>query len=522
MIKPASLLTSLITLSIVLFSCKKNDENSVLDFNEQQFMSFDSTLVAPFFKKHPDLIKYKREVVALYQKQHYNYIWYDKEGTKEVADLLYNKIINLDDEGLPAKIPYREELDAVFEDDALANQPDINSELLISSLYFFYANKVYKGIDIEKSKELGWYLPRKKMSFVNYLDSILQNPSLINKDKKEVLGQYYSLREVLKKYRDLEKKGDWNPIVLDLGMKKLVPKDSAQAIVPIRTRLFLLGDLNSDSKSAVYDADLETGILKYKKRNGLDATLNISEYTIANLNVPLANRIKTIVVNMERYRWVSKTFTNANEFIFINIPSYKLRYFTTGKTIFESKVVVGKAMNKTVVFNADMKYIVFNPYWNVPKSILKNEILPAIQKDPNYLEKNDMEWHEGIVRQKPGPKNALGQVKFLFPNSNAIYLHDTPSKSLFDLEKRAFSHGCIRIEKPKELLHLLMKEDKNWTPEKIETTLTAGKEKWYTLQKKIPVFIGYFTAWVDNEGVIHFYDDVYKRDERLAAMLLEK
>jgi murein L,D-transpeptidase YcbB/YkuD len=132
-----------------------------------------------------------------------------------------------------------------------------------------------------------------------------------------------------------------------------------------------------------------------------------------------------------------------------------------------------------------------------------------------------MEWHEGIVRQKPGPKNALGQVKFLFPNSNSIYLHDTPSKGLFDQEKRAFSHGCIRIEKRKELLHLLLKNDKNWTPKKIEATLNEGKEQWYPLQKKIPVFIGYFTAWVDSEGEVHFYEDVYKRDERLAAMLLE-
>ena len=492
-----------------------------MDDNDNQSLSFDSTLVTPFFKKHPELKKYKKEVVALYQKQHYNYIWYDKEGTKEVADLLYNKITNLEDEGLPSKIPYRNELDPVFENDSIVNKPDTNSELLISSLYFFYTNKVYKGIDLEKSKELGWYLPRKKMSFVSYLDSILINPSLINKDEKEVLGQYYRLRKVLEKYRNLEEKENWTPIVLDSGIKKLVPKDSSETISQIRNRLFLLGDIETDSKSTLYDSVLVEGILKYKKRNGLENKSTISESIITHLNVPLANRIKTIVVNMERCRWISNTFSNANEYIFINIPSYELRYFKDRKTILKSKVVVGKAMNKTVVFSADMKYIVFNPYWNVPKNILKKEILPAIAKNPNYLQENDMEWHKGIVRQKPGPKNALGQVKFLFPNSNSIYLHDTPSKGLFDQEKRAFSHGCIRIEKRKELLHLLLKNDKNWTPKKIEATLNEGKEQWYPLQKKIPVFIGYFTAWVDSEGEVHFYEDVYKRDERLAAMLLE-
>jgi len=519
MIKSTSFIIVILPLLVLTLSCKKNDKNSVLD--NPTSLTFDSTLVAPFFKNHPELKKYSADVKLLYKKQHYNYIWYDQEGTKEVADVLYNKIINLDDEGLPSKIPYRNELEAIFEDDTDTQKPNVTSELLISSLYFFYAKKVYKGIDIEKSKELGWYLPRKKMSLVSYLDSIVANPSLFNKDEKEVLGQYYRLRESLKKYRNLEKKENKTPIVLDSGTQKLIPKDSAQVIAQIRARLFLLGDLESDSKSLIYDEELVTGVLKYKKRNGLDYTTTISESNLKHLSVPLANRIKTIVVNMERCRWISKTFTNTDAFIFINIPSYELRYFKNGKTILESKVVVGKAMNKTVVFSADMKYIVFNPYWNVPKNILKKEILPAIAKNPNYMKDNDMEWHQGAVRQKPGRKNALGQVKFLFPNSNSIYLHDTPSKGLFDQEKRAFSHGCIRIEKRKELLHLLLKDDKNWSPEKIEATLSEGKEKWYTLENKIPVFIGYFTAWTDRQGVIHFYEDVYKRDERLATMLLE-
>jgi murein L,D-transpeptidase YcbB/YkuD len=133
-----------------------------------------------------------------------------------------------------------------------------------------------------------------------------------------------------------------------------------------------------------------------------------------------------------------------------------------------------------------------------------------------------MEWFEGGIRQRPGPKNALGVVKFMFPNSNSIYLHDTPSKSLFNQEKRAFSHGCIRLEKPKELAHLILKNDPNWTFEKIETAMHSGVEKWYALPKKIPVYIGYFTAWVTKDGIAHFYEDVYQRDERLAAMLLEE
>ena len=133
-----------------------------------------------------------------------------------------------------------------------------------------------------------------------------------------------------------------------------------------------------------------------------------------------------------------------------------------------------------------------------------------------------MEWHKGNVRQKPGVDNSLGLVKFLFPNNNNIYLHDTPSKQLFNEEKRAFSHGCIRVEKPKELANLILEGDTNWTPEKIDAAMNKGKESWYTLKNKIPVYIGYFTAWVDNDGAINFYKDIYERDEQLAAMLLEE
>ena len=179
-------------------------------------------------------------------------------------------------------------------------------------------------------------------------------------------------------------------------------------------------------------------------------------------------------------------------------------------------------MHKTVIFSAPMKYIVFRPYWNVPASILKKEILPAIEKNPNYLAEHDMEWKDDYVRQKPGPENSLGLVKFLFPNSNAIYLHDTPSKSLFGKEDRAFSHGCIRVAKPKELAAMIMKNDKKWNPEKIETAMNGGEEYWYTLKNKIPVYIGYFTAWVSDDGVVHFYEDIYKRDETLATLLFDK
>jgi murein L,D-transpeptidase YcbB/YkuD len=225
---------------------------------------------------------------------------------------------------------------------------------------------------------------------------------------------------------------------------------------------------------------------------------------------------------MERCRWISTDIVKAKEFIVINIPSYKLSYFKDKKVVLSSNVVVGTAMNKTVIFSGNMQYIVFSPYWNVPTSILKKEILPGIKRDSKYLAKHNMEWSKGMVRQKPGLDNSLGLVKFLFPNNNNIYLHDSPSKNLFSAEKRAFSHGCIRVEKAKELANAILENDANWTSEKIDEAMNKGKESWYALKNKIPVYIGYFTAWVDNEGTINFYKDIYERDTRLAEMLLEE
>ena len=179
-------------------------------------------------------------------------------------------------------------------------------------------------------------------------------------------------------------------------------------------------------------------------------------------------------------------------------------------------------MNKTVVFSGMMSYIVFSPYWNVPTSIKEKEILPAIKKNKNYLAKHNMEWKGSNIRQKPGKSNSLGLVKFLFPNSNNIYLHDTPTKWLFNEEKRASSHGCIRVAKPIELANKILEDDANWTPEKIDKAMNKGKESWYTLKSKIPVYIGYFTAWVDDDGTINFYKDIYDKDATLAALLLEE
>jgi murein L,D-transpeptidase YcbB/YkuD len=513
---------SAISLIVIIFvfsiaSCKKGEpsDRSIGDIENK--LTFESMAIDAFFESHPKLKEFRPQVEKLYQKHNYHYVWFDRKGVNEVGDLLYSKINNLDEEGVPTTVPYKPQLDEAIENDNA--KPNVDTELLISSLYFFYANKVYHGVDAKQSEELGWYLPRKKMSYVNYLDSLLIKPSLMNKDEKEVLGQYYRLREVLQKYRDIEKKGGWKTITVDTKAK-LKPGDSSATIAQLRERLAITGDIKSDSKSAVFDDDLAEAIVKYKGRTGSTPDNTITPKFIEELNIPVSQRIKTIMVNMERCRWTSNGISKLKEFIVINIPAYRMSYYKEGQPPFISDVVVGKDVHKTVVFSGMMKYVVFSPYWNIPKSIVKKEIEPGIAQNSNYLEEHDMERDGSNYRQKPGPKNSLGLVKFLFPNSNNIYLHDSPAKALFNEESRAFSHGCIRVAKAKELAYLILKDEKEWTPRKIDAAMHLNDEKWVTLKNKIPVFIGYFTAWADNDGVVHFYRDIYNRDERLAEMVL--
>ncbi|SEA12455.1 Murein L,D-transpeptidase YcbB/YkuD [Flavobacterium gillisiae] len=481
---------------------------------------FDSTLVAPFFDKYPKFKYLKPEVIQLYRKHNYEFLWYDSNGINEFASLLYNKVNNLEQEGIKTRVPYAEKLQTIFQDLENMEKSDVEVELLMSSLYFFYANRVFKGLDAKQTVELGWYLPRKKQSYVNRLDSLLQDPSLINKQLKDLPGQYYLLKDVLQNYRDIEKNGGWDPIVFPKTIKSLKPGDTSDVILQVRKRLFITRDLKIDSQKNIFDNELLAGIIKYKERNAFTTDSLLLPKHISSMNINVHERIKTLMVNMERSRWISLGLTKTEQSIVVNIPSFTLTYFKEGKPVLVSKVVVGKSMNKTAVFSGQMNQIVFSPYWNIPPSILRKEILPAIAKNSNYLAKHDMEWVGNRVRQRPGEQNALGKVKFVFPNSHIIYMHDTPSKTLFDKEQRAFSHGCIRVARPRDLAIEVLEGDTNWTVEKIDAAMNREVEKTYNLKTRIPVYIGYFTAWVDREGQIYFYEDIYGHDERLSKILL--
>lgn len=500
-------------------SCKKNDGK--LSDDPKDRYALDLAQTDEFFSKHPDFKPFRSDIDKLYDKHQHKMIWYDKDGRVDFAEVLFDKAAQIENEGVLEPLPYAGEFEDLFAERD-TKKPSTEDELLISSLYFFYVKKVYAGLDPKQSRSMGWFLPRERVSYVAYLDTLIRDPDLLDEKVLANFSQYDNLRKGLTKYREIEKKGGWGTITFPKNKKVLRPGDTDPAIAQVRKRLFLSGELSKDSGSATFDSDLESALKRYAELQN-ETSHFITPELVGELNVPVAERIKTIVVNMERCRWISPDIEKAPEFVAVNIPSYRLRYVKDGKNALVSNVVVGKALNKTVVFSGKMSYLVFSPYWNIPKSIVTKEIEPGIAADADYLEKHNMEYYNNgkNIRQRPGNDNSLGLVKFMFPNSNNIYLHDSPAKSLYNKEERAFSHGCVRVQKAKELANMILADDKNWTPQKIDEAMHSGTEKQYALNRKIPVYIAYFTALADENGNVSFYEDVYHRDGRLAKLLYQ-
>jgi len=526
---------SIAIISIV--SCKHipkkksiDRDTSITAITSYNNLFLDSNAIVHFTQNNPAFEPYTEQYIDFYKKRNYQFAWFDSSGVGEQAhnflNLLNNAVADLKDSSL-----YNQQLSTLFDNVAdtsnkvsKSKESVLTTELLLTGQFFAYTAKMYKGSDID-AEELGWFIPRKKVDLSALLDSTLQSKGKDPAQYVTLNAQYRKLQDYLVKYYELQKQSNWDADTIAYPAKAYKQGQSSPAIAAIKHRLFVLGDMEQEDTTPVFDTTLLRAARSFQRRMGLSTDGAIGSKMISELNDSIENRIRQLLVNMERCRWMPAETDSPH--ILVNIPEYKLHVYDSGKLAFDMNVIVGSAANSTVIFTGNLKYVVFSPYWNVPPSIVQKEILPGIKKDPDYLAKHHMEItsNKGSlpeIRQKPGEDNSLGLVKFLFPNNYNIYLHDTPNRDLFSNNNRSLSHGCIRISDPPKMAAYLLRDDTTWTPKKIDSCMHLTNEKWVTLRNPIRVFIGYFTAWVDQNGKLNFRKDIYGHDQKMADKLFVK
>ncbi|HEX6048713.1 MAG TPA: L,D-transpeptidase family protein [Gemmatimonadaceae bacterium] len=333
--------------------------------------------------------------------------------------------------------------------------------------------------------------------------------------------EYKALQKQLVRYRQIIARGGWQPVPEGRAVKP-GGSTSAERLTALRERLRVEGYLTGDSAiadtakgQAEYDRELAGAVAQFQREHGIVVDSALGRETLQALNVPAAYRLGQIAANMERFRWMPRTL--GDKYVFVNVPAFRLEAFDDARKVMEMKVIVGAEFEdrNTPVFSDSMQYVVFRPYWNATDNIMEKELWPKVEADPTFLERNNYEIvTEGgkqRIRQLPGDGNALGLVKFMFPNTFDIYMHDTPEQSLFDRDVRAFSHGCIRLEHPEKMAEWVL----GWTPEQVQEAMHSTRDNRHVnLKDKVPVYIVYFTTFI-RDGRLHFGNDLYNRDAGL-------
>ena len=496
---------------------------SITEADSYSNLFLDSNAVENYVATNQVGDSISRRMRSFYNTRNYQFAWFSSEGFTEQAfgfwNLLDHYTTYSDDTTLSNKSLKKRIDNLMLEEDLsinASNKSYINTELKLTDLFIRYSLKNFEKGYV-KRKELERFIPRKKHDVLYLADSLLTKKHKDNKYFEDINEPYRKLKEQLQKYTDIARKGGWRPVAAS-GKKPIKEDASSPDVAIVKHHLYLTGDLAVVDTTDHFNDTLAAALKNYQERHGLQTTGTLNAETIKELNVPINERLKQLVVNLERMRWMPSQ--PEGRLFLVNIPEFVLHALENNKKVFDMKIVVGKEGHNTMMFTKTLNQVVFSPYWNVPPSIVKDEILPEIEKDPNYLAKQEMEIigeEDGIpeIRQLPGDKNALGKVKFLFPNSYNIYFHDTPAKSLFEKNKRAYSHGCIRLSEPEKMAQYLLQNDPAWDAEKIAEAMHAGKERYVKVKDPVEVFITYYTAWVDESGRLNFREDIYSHDEKI-------
>jgi murein L,D-transpeptidase YcbB/YkuD len=464
-----------------------------------------------------------RRMRSFYNARNYQFAWFSTDGLTEQARgfwNLHNYETTENPQSILADKALKTRMNSLMAAESLAvnskNKSFGNTELALTQHFIQYILENYEA-GVVKRKELERFIPRKKEDAIKLADSLLTKKHKDNRYYDDANEQYKLLKQHLQRYLDVARKGGWQPIPTE--QTKVKKGLSSPTVLAIKRRLQATGELQGGDTSAVFNDRLEQAVKTFQVSRGLTPDGIVTASLIKEMNVPVEHRIQQLLINLDRMRWVP-TQPKGN-LILVNIPEFVLHVYEGGKKVRDMAVVVGKEGHNTMMFTGNLNQVVFAPYWNVTENIVRDEILPAMQRNPDYLARQNMEIvkeENGIpvIRQLPGPGNSLGKVKFLFPNSYDIYFHDTPAKSLFNKDKRAYSHGCIRLSDPTWMANYLLRDQPEWTADKVQTAMEGDTEKFVRVKNPVPVFITYYTAWVDEAGVLNFRDDIYSHDKKLA------
>ena len=479
-----------------------------------------------------------------YERRLYRPAWSDARGPTPLATDLIGALRRADLEGLRSEDYHLAGIEAVLAavraDDkngpTLAPDRWAELDLLLTDAFLVYGAHLLAGRVNPETLRPEWVSNRRVADIAAVLEAALASGSIAATLEALVPPQngYRRLREALARYRTVVARGGW-PAIPDLGT--LRRGDRGPAMSALRERLRLEDGLGLTQDADSFDAALELALQAFQRRHGLVPDGVVSIATRAELNVPVEERVAELELNLERWRWLPQDLGRRH--IIVNIAAFELQVVDDEVAVLSMRVVVGRLYNRTPVLSDTMRYIVLNPYWHVPRTIAAEELLPKVRRDFSYLARfkvrvfptsgggpdareidpRTVDWSavtpDGFpfwLRQDPGPRNALGRVKFMFLNKFNVYLHDTPAGRLFDETQRDFSHGCIRIEQPIALAVYLLRQDPRWNREAIVSTLDSAVDLTVPLPEPMPIHLLYWTAWADEDGTIQFRRDIHGRD----------
>ncbi|MFT3826327.1 MAG: L,D-transpeptidase family protein [Chitinophagaceae bacterium] len=494
-------------------------DTSITRANACNDLFLDSSQVEEFIAQQQLNDTLKEDLRSFYNSRNFQFAWFSSAGLTEEA-LAFRNLYDYHNDSGTARKKLDRILDRMIASDSFVpgahDKNTVKTELLLTWRFINYTNNTFTNA-ADRTNALLHLVPVKKQPLMQYANAVINN-------KEKVNDKYSALQQQLKKYLAIAEKGGWQTITTD--KKKYKKGMSSPVVVQVKKRLQATGQLAGNDSTQLFDDNLEKAVKQAQSSFGQTADGIVTITLINALNVPVNTRIQQLLLNTERMRWMPAT--PSGKLIMVNIPEFRMHVMDGNQKVFDMNIVVGKEGHSTVLFNGRLNQVVFNPYWNIPSTIVRNEIIPAMNENNSYLEENNMEIVKDsqdedddlpVIRQLPGEKNALGKVKFLFPNSFNIYFHDTPEKSLFKKDKRAYSHGCIRLAEPVKLAQYVLQDNPQWTAEAITDTMNTGRQKFVTVKDPIPVLICYYTAWVDDNGMLQFRDDIYNHDTPLAKRL---